>query len=274
MARTLFWSQHYSGAVGLLDQKYQEFFVIVDQLHPPIVPEGSHSERRQAVQRLSERGNMKKVIGVIILALSIGCLTADAQLPSCKDGSLRFDFAAVPSGIYLMSVSYPEPVVTFYLYGGKFVPCGMTGNTPPGHFYRFRTGPRTDGGAPGDYTHGATFGPGGWFHLYASDNLFGHYFLACGAKGIPCTFDAVSKYHQPPAWDSATLTLKQLPNGTYVYEMTGTLSGTYTDAVAGVNPNVKAIFSQQTINSAGMLFGADQHQEFGGGALQVVNQTQ
>jgi len=216
---------------------------------------------------------MKKVIGVILLALSIGCLTAAAQLPSCKDGSLRFDFAAVPSGIYLMSLSYPEPVVTFYLYGGKFVPCGTKGNTQ-GHFYRYRTGPRTDSGAPGDYTHGATFGRGGWFHLYASDDLGGRYYLFCGANGVACTFDAVTKPGQPPAWDSTTLALKPLPNGTYVYEITGTLSGTYTDAMAGVNPNVKAIFSQQTINSAGLLFGPDGHQEFGGGALQVVNQTQ
>jgi hypothetical protein len=90
---------------------------------------------------------MKKVIGVILLALSIGCLTAAAQLPSCQDGSLRFDFAAVPSGVFLPGFGFVgEPIVTFYLYGGKFVPCWTKGNTQ-GHFYRYRTGPRTERGA-------------------------------------------------------------------------------------------------------------------------------
>jgi len=58
--------------------------------------------------------------------------------------------------------------------------------------------------------------------------------------------------------------------------MTGTLTGTYQDAMAGVNPDVKAIFSQWTINSAELLFGGPYggHQEWGGGTLQIVNQVQ
>jgi hypothetical protein len=216
---------------------------------------------------------VKKLIGVIIFALSIGSLTAAARpIPFCKDGSLTFLFGAVPSGIYLPGFGGAEPVITFYLYGGAFYGCGRN-LKGLGHEFSFKTGPRTDGGPPGDYTHGATFGPGGWFHLYAADDLGGRYFLACGANGIPCTFDAVTKLGQP-AWDSLSLTPKQLPNGTYVYEISGTLTGDYNDAPAGFIPGVKAIFSQMTINSANLLFGPNGQQEFGGGVLQVVNHTQ
>jgi hypothetical protein len=212
---------------------------------------------------------MKKLIGVIILALSVSCL---AQTPPPDDGSLHYNFGGPLAGYFLLGLgSQPERSVSFMVGGGKFWEGQLQGPTPSqpfnfqgGHVVKFHTGPILNQQYPYDYSNGAHFGPGGHFSL-ASEALP---YLFCGsaADGKACTYDA--------HWVWASLDLLTLSDGTYIYTFRGELMGTYFDPPSGTVHHVRAFYEQPSLDQYNPFAGQNGQQSWGAGTLQVILSVQ
>jgi hypothetical protein len=254
--------------VAALDQEHPELFVTIDPLHPPIGSEGTHPERRRAVQRLSERGSMKKLIGVTILALSITCF-AQAPVP---DGSLNYNFGGPLAGYFLLGLgSQMERSVSFMVGGGKFWQGPLDGPTPSQpfdfrglHQVKFRTGPVLNQQPPYDYSSGARFAAGGHFSLTSEVIPF----LFCGtiADATACTYHA--------KWVWAALDRLTLSDGTCIYTFRGELIGTYFDPPTGTVRHVRAFYEQPSLDQNNPFGDGDGQQSWGAGTLQVILQVQ
>lgn len=221
---------------------------------------------------------MTKLIGVIILALSIGCL---AQSPVPDDGSLRYNFGGPLAGYFLLGLgSQAERSVSFMVGGGKFWEGPLRGPTPSQplegptpsqpfdlrglHQVKFHTGPILNQQAPYDYRSGAQFGPGGHFSLTSEVIPF----LFCGtlADGQACTYNA--------KWVWASLDSLTLSDGTYIYTFRGELVGTYFDPVVKTLKHVRGFYEQPSLDQNNPFAGANGQQSWGAGTLQIILEVQ
>jgi hypothetical protein len=212
---------------------------------------------------------MKKFIGVIIVALSIGCL---AQTPVPDDGSLHYNFGGPLAGYFLLGLgSLPERSVSFMVCCGKFWEGQLQGPTPEQAFglqggqpLKFRTGPILNQQLPYDYSSGAQFGPGGHFSL--SQGPIKYLFCGEGPDGNPCTYDA--------KWVWASLDRLTLSDGTYIYTFRGELTGTYFDPAVGSLKHVRAFYEQPSLAQYNLFSPPDGQQSWGAGTLQVILEVQ
>lgn len=122
---------------------------------------------------------------------------------------------------------------------------------PQGYGYSFQTGPNLNRLNQNNYSKGANFGPGGAFDAYNRTAAW-------------CT----NQCHFSGTFVSAQLTRATLSDGTYVYTLTGELTGTYTtdDGTTPCRAYVTVpVFDEKTLIFQGMT-------SLSYGGLQIVYQ--
>ena len=173
--------------------------------------------------------------------LVMACASALAQppqwFPTCPDGSVKFLFSASDAAIFIPGVSGPETAVEAGGFAGAVYPCNIHEWLPPkgqpAHIIKWQSGPW----ASGDYQTGTTtFLPGGelvWFVTSATH-------LPCSVTK-PCRFKGV--------WESLSLTVRMMPDGSQVWSWWGSAVGAYIDAFHSKPvKNVRATYSQDSLN--------------------------
>ncbi len=143
---------------------------------------------------------MKNVVMVFVLLLSGVAFGQNGALMGWQGGVPSDIMVAGPGGMIGHDISL--------LMGGLAPARGQY--VPQGYGYSFETGPDVNQISLHNYAEGASFGPGGAFDAY-------------NRAAAWCT----NQCHFSGKFVSAQLTRVTLSNGTYVYALTGELTGTY-----------------------------------------------
>lgn len=207
---------------------------------------------------------------ILILSLSLSCVSQ----VKVNNGSLKYNFGGPISGYSLLGVasncSVQECRITFNEIAGKFwngklqAPDRQCQGLGPDdfrgcHSVVFETGPLLTG----NYADGATFGPGGVFHL-RSEQIFA---LPCGTYSADPTLNQACTYDAH--WVNSEVIRKDLSDGTHVYTFQGELFGVYFDPPLGKRIHIRAFF-QITSGSWNNLFSEQQGQQsWSGGTLTI-----
>jgi len=143
----------------------------------------------------------KQLVVAFVVLLCTVAFGQNGALMGWQGGAPSDVVVAGPNGIIGHDISL--------LMGGLAPARGQY--VPQGYGYSFTTGPNLNQLNQHNYSKGASFGPGGGFDAYNR--------TATWCK---------NQCHFSGTFISAQLTRATLSNGTYVYTLTGELTGTYT----------------------------------------------